>query len=449
MEPMNQRQDGSALFLQLLQSLLQRGVDSGYKNNLQEVLKGGTSTTMVGGQPTSYGANGIPDQLAQVTPRQSTDWNYVMQNATGNPFLDKLLANQHTRAGTELQVVQTQKLQQPEQFTLNPGDVRYSGTNPIAMGLPVKQTIKDEKVGERTGPDNNKYAMYMRPDKTTYEVKVGAERPPANTNAGLLPPGMITGQPLLEKYRKENPAYAKMLESVLNYKSDMTKLLSGRNAQVRNQFAQDITAIDPNYDMTEYPTRQKAMQYYTSGGGGTRVGQLNTVSGHLTQLDKAIDALKNNDVKLLNGIANTLKTQTGTSAPMVFESIKNAVKGEIAGLYKAGAGQASPTDPEMMEVGKTLDASLSGNITHDVVLSNVNLISSRMETEAQRYWAGTKKMDFYDRFLTPKAKDFYQHFLGQTPSFTEPTPGNEPPPAPTGKTRIIKLKSGKEIEVID
>lgn len=60
---------------------------------------------------------------------------------------------------------------------MTPGEILVppTGGTPIATN-PKADTSKDVKVGQRDGPDNTRYVTYMRPDKTTYELKLGAQR---------------------------------------------------------------------------------------------------------------------------------------------------------------------------------------------------------------------------------------------------------------------------------
>ena len=75
----------------------------------------------------------------------------------------------------------------------------------------------------------------------------------------------------------------------------------------------------------------------SAGQIGNTLTAFHTAQGHLGQLAAATTALKNGDVQSLNKIANMYGVATGKSAPVVFDTVKTALSGEIAKAF-TGAG---------------------------------------------------------------------------------------------------------------
>ena len=117
------------------------------------------------------------------------------------------------------------------------------------------------------------------------------------------------------------------------------------------------------------PAIKAARQSMASGEDHKAVLAFNTASGHLSQLQDAIDALNNNDITVLNRIANKYGVATGQSAPVVFDAIRNAVAGELGKVFK---GQV--TDSEVEHIGSTLGNDLSPQALSGVVKADANLM---------------------------------------------------------------------------
>jgi hypothetical protein len=129
------------------------------------------------------------------------------------------------------------------------------------------------------------------------------------------------------------------------------------------------------------PAIKAARQSMASGEDHKAVLAFNTASGHLSQLQDAIDALNNNDITVLNKIANKYGVATGQSAPVVFDAIRNAVAGELGKVFK---GQV--TDSEVEHIGSTLGNDLSPQALSGVVKADANLMMSKLSAVHDSYY---------------------------------------------------------------
>lgn len=118
------------------------------------------------------------------------------------------------------------------------------------------------------------------------------------------------------------------------------------------------TFVNPNYDENNYKAVQELEKEFASTKSGSAGGNLvsfNTAVGHLGQLYAASLALRNGDVRALNGIANTVSTQFGKPVAPNFEAIKGVLVGELGRLMK----QSAPDVEEMKNISTALSAASS------------------------------------------------------------------------------------------
>ena len=99
-----------------------------------------------------------------------------------------------------------------------------------------------------------------------------------------------------------------------------------------------VMAINPGYDATQFTNRAKTRPAFTTGTQGQQITSINTAIGHLDQMSEAIKALNSGDVQAVNAAKNWFKTQTGSPDVSNFNTIKDFVSSELAAVAKKGAG---------------------------------------------------------------------------------------------------------------
>ncbi len=160
------------------------------------------------------------------------------------------------------------------------------------------------------------------------------------------------------------------VRGLLNYRGQMP------SPRAKNYAATlaTLTSIDPSFDAPNYDARRKTVMDYSPGGTvGQQAIRFNTSIAHLGMLDEAADALKNQQIPILNRIANFLKVNTGNSAVTTFNNIADAVDGEVSRTFKGTA-----TEGELARVGAHFNASLGADQIKNNIRSTIGLLNGKM-----------------------------------------------------------------------
>jgi hypothetical protein len=144
------------------------------------------------------------------------------------------------------------------------------------------------------------------------------------------------------------------------------------------------TKYDPSFDAVNYNARAKARQAFTSGPQSQQVNALNTVVGHLSDLSKDADALKNTWSPTYNTVANMLTSASGRPEVKRFDATKNAVTDELTRVWR----QAGGTEADIKAWGSTLDAAGSPEQMHGVIAQIGGLLESKLGALQDQYRQG-------------------------------------------------------------
>jgi hypothetical protein len=157
-----------------------------------------------------------------------------------------------------------------------------------------------------------------------------------------------------------------------------------------------VTQINPNFDPTQFGTRQKAEKDFATGKAGNSVRSFNVALSHLDTLDQLADALNNKDTLLVNKIGNAVSTQTGNPAPTNFVAAKKIVSDEIVKAIVGSGGGV--TDRE--EAAKTISAANSPAQLKGVISTYKELMKGQLNGLRDQYKATTGKEDFDTKYLS-------------------------------------------------
>lgn len=150
---------------------------------------------------------------------------------------------------------------------------------------------------------------------------------------------------------------------------------------------------------------------FTSGKDAGTLNAINTARGHTEQGIAAVDALNNGDIPALNRIAQFYHVQTGSSAPLVFNSIKNALEGEISkSLTGAGA-----TVSEIAKVGQDFSNAGSPQQLKDVFAAYGHLLDTKKGNLADQFKQGMQGKPNFGTppaVAPPAAHPFFSQFGG-------------------------------------
>lgn len=137
-----------------------------------------------------------------------------------------------------------------------------------------------------------------------------------------------------------------------------------------------VEALNPNFNATEFPNRQKTRIAFTTGDQGKKINAINTAIGHLDQLGTAVDALGNTDVQLVNQAKNFLTTQFGGASVTNFDTIKDALAGEVSNvLSNSGATVAGIADAQKHIKDAGSPAQLAGYMKTQIPILGSKLAS--------------------------------------------------------------------------
>lgn len=161
-----------------------------------------------------------------------------------------------------------------------------------------------------------------------------------------------------------------------------------------------VVEINPDFDPTQFATRQKAEKDFATGKQGQGVKSFNVAISHLGTLDQVADALHNGNMQLFNKLGNTYASQTGGTAPTDFSAVKKIVADEIVkAIVGSGGGVA-----DREEAAKTIDAMNSPQQLKGVIGRYKELMKGQLDGLRKQYEATTGKTDFDKKFMSDEAR---------------------------------------------
>jgi hypothetical protein len=187
----------------------------------------------------------------------------------------------------------------------------------------------------------------------------------------------------------------------------------------------------PDFDQTTYVAKNKMMQSYTSGTQSKEINAINTVAGHLSTLNDAIDALNNGNVGILNKLANKVGAAVGQTPQTTFQTIVHRIGPEITTAYVAGGGG----EAERFANAEDFDVNKAPQQLKNNVGITVQLLRSKIGALENQYKQTVGRDDFSQRFITPDAAKAFNKLA---PQAAAPSGGGFSVQAPNGKTYSFK-----------
>lgn len=130
------------------------------------------------------------------------------------------------------------------------------------------------------------------------------------------------------------------------------------------------------------PVLKQTLKEFASTKPNTAGGNLlafNTAMAHLGLLHDAIEALGNGNVKLFNSLGQKYKEQTGSTVGATFDTVKQAVSGELAKVT------GSLNQGEQEAIKQPLDKANSPQALRAAVRSAVQIMDGKIGALHQRY----------------------------------------------------------------
>lgn len=168
------------------------------------------------------------------------------------------------------------------------------------------------------------------------------------------------------------------------------------------KLSQIAAELDPQFDLSLAPQRIAVRKDFASAGrSGQALTSLNTVIGHLDTLDGKINALDNKQIAKLNSVVNYVKSNIGRPEVSGFLAAKSLVNAELA---KVAQGSGVVTNEERKEFSTALDSASSPDQAHEVILTWMDLMKSRVDSMKSNWSQTMGDMEPPTPFINEKSK---------------------------------------------
>ena len=288
-------------------------------------------------------------QLSSLPPDQIRQQLTLMKNSNlaQSQVMDEAVKNAGITKDTA-QAAQASAAAQKDQMEMASG-----GTGAMADSR-FRNIDMNMKLGRPVAPDDKAWYQAYKDQKTL--------NPVATFNMqNSLPQGQ-NGQP------------SAMAQAVASGQMKWGDVISPRTPMsVKNQFAQEVKSINPNFDTSTYGLETKAAEKATSGTWADTRLAYNTALDHSQLLMQAAKALQNGDVQTLNSLKNKFGTEFGATGPITFNAIANAYNHEVTSVVAKG----HMTDKEVETGGASLPSNASLPQIQSVVGAYNSLMASK------------------------------------------------------------------------
>lgn len=229
---------------------------------------------------------------------------------------------------------------------------------------------------------------------------VGVE--PVQSVDNTLPAGQgPRGQAFLETVPER---YRAAVKAVGDYEINPSTLLARGKPEARLQFLNWVKEYNPGYDQKDFNAANSTLQSFTTKQEARSVRSFNVLVSHLDTLENVTKALKNKDINMFNALGNKWSAETGGTAPVTFDAIKEIVGDEVV---KAVIGSNSGALGDRESIKKNISSARSEKQLMDIIKHYKELSAGQLRGLRKQYEEGTKRKDF-DRFLLPETKAAFE-----------------------------------------
>ena len=235
----------------------------------------------------------------------------------------------------------------------------------------------------------------------------------ANPNAAQLPQQDLTAD-LVTKGVKI-PSNFGALYAIGHNSADLATLPTtprkGVPQMPRDQALSFIrTYINPQYNEGDYTAAKKLNSEYASTRVGTAGGTMRAAgvaSQHLAMLKKASDALKNNQLQVVNEVGARYGVATGSPAPVVFAAIAQKVNTEVEKVVSGSA----PMEAQLKEGKQNLERFESPEQVEGVIHGYLGLMNGRLGELDDRH------VQYFGNHVhvSPQTRNVFHQFGFSTP----------------------------------
>lgn len=273
--------------------------------------------------------------------------------------------------------------------------------NKIAGALSEPTVAPPVQMSQFGGPLNS---LYSRNPVTNAVTQVRGEEPlkevvGQNGNVSYVPASKASGQQAFNSDTYVNPTTTQgMARMIANYEIAPLSGYALRSGQGQAIMAA-VKQINPQYDSTQFTTKQRARQAFATGKQGDTVRSLGVATNHLDQLSQAADALAQHDFPTFNKLVNAIGVHvTGANPVTNFNAMREIVGDEVV---KAVVG-SSGAEGDRQAIKDAFDAARSPDQVQGVIQKYEGLMGGQLAGLKRQYTRATGLSDF-DSFVSQQA----------------------------------------------
>lgn len=193
----------------------------------------------------------------------------------------------------------------------------------------------------------------------------------------------------------------------------------GRNAAQSALLLQQVLQYDPTASALNLQTRQATRKDYTSGKSAGNIKALNTLAGHLEELDQSIDGLHNTNFGWFNAPAQAVSQAGGNTDTLRAVARFNGWIAPVASEMTTVLRGSNGAEGDIKNWVAQLKSAKSPVALHQTVQDMVRAAQSRLGALEDSYNNGMAKVDEPLPFLRPSTKDIFGRLAGNS------SPGGE------------------------
>jgi len=192
--------------------------------------------------------------------------------------------------------------------------------------------------------------------------------------------------------------WRRTVKTLARYDADPTKVASMRGG-MRETLMHWILQVNPGYKADEFAVRAPTRKAFTIGPQGQTLNALNTAIGHLDQFSGLADELKNFAFTPGNKVWNELASMFGAAAVSNFDTLKDALAGEVAKTMSGGQATVSG----MQEQRALMNAYKSPAQLAGYVKTLIPVMGSKLSNLNYQYHQAMGDDDSFDA-LSPESR---------------------------------------------
>jgi len=180
-----------------------------------------------------------------------------------------------------------------------------------------------------------------------------------------------------------------------------------------------VSQYDPQFDAVNYNARAKTRSDFTSGKSANNIKALNTLAGHVAELQHAVNSLGGTDYPLVNSVRNAALSATGDTRLSTLNAAKTAVANELTTVFRGSGGAEADVQGWL----KQLDEAKSPGQLNASIRQIGALVESRIQALQEQYTQGMGTTRAGRAFVTPANQRFFDDLLGHQSAPAAPQGG--------------------------